>query len=268
MGKIITITTNKGGSGKTTIATNLACSLAILNKKVILIDLDGLCAINFEFGKTYNDVKNHTILDVLNENNKLENCVLKIHNNLDLLVSDPNLKEWDKLIIQNNLLESRLNQLLNWLKKQYNYVIIDTPPQMSNINYLAIKLSDLLIIPFELDQINIFSTFATLSEINNLSDCKNKFKLMIPNKVKIDNTTCDLKLNKHQNKLYEMFINTLENNDTTTIISQSKIINSSLFNQSILKYNLPVMAINSNSKIYNKIKKCFENLAFEIMNIK
>ena len=129
------------------------------------------------------------------------------------------------------MLEPRFSQLLNLLKEQYNYVIIDTLSQMSNINYLVIKLSDLLIIPFELEQINIFSTFATLSEINNLANCKNKIKLMLANKVGIDNNICNLKLNKHQNKLYEMFINTLENNDTTTIISQSKIINSSLFNQ-------------------------------------
>lgn len=53
--KLITLTTNKGGSGKTTIATNLAIALALKNKKTILVDLDGLCSVNFEFGQSYQD---------------------------------------------------------------------------------------------------------------------------------------------------------------------------------------------------------------------
>lgn len=57
---------------------------------------------------------------------------------------------------------------------------------MSHINYLAIEVSNLLVIPFELEQINAYSVFATLAEINSLSVGANTTKLLVANKVRLD----------------------------------------------------------------------------------
>ncbi len=264
---LITLTTNKGGSGKTTIATNLAIALALKNKKTILVDLDGLCSVNFEFGQSYQDTEGFTIFDVLNESKKLEDCLVHLNKNLDILLADPNLRHWDELIKEDVRLEAKLKQLLNKLKQNYDYAIIDTPPQMSHINYLAIEVSNLLVIPFELEQINAYSVFATLAEINSLSVGADTTKLLVANKVRLDWDTKELKLNKAQKQLYDNLMHSIEKSDPKALISSAKVINSSQFNQCLIKYNLPLMAIKSNSKVYAKAKQCLDDLANVIINL-
>lgn len=264
---LVCLNSNKGGTGKTTIATNLAISLSLMNQKVILVDLDGLGGVAFSFGKSYSDVEDRTILDLIEGKNELEDCMFHLSDNLDLLNADPDLEQWNELIIKNSKLQTNLEQLLNWLNKHYDYVVVDLPPQFSKLNELVLKVTDLILVPCELEQVNLFSTFTTLAKINQLGITKQK--LLILNKVKIDSLTNELKLTKAEVKGYEQFnhfINSLK--DKNIQILKTKIINSSQIKNVILNYNLPVAALNLNAKPIKKIKDQFNNLATEIMEFK
>ena len=264
---LVCLNSNKGGTGKTTIATNLAISLSLLNKKVILVDLDGLGGVLFSFGKSFSDIEGKTILDLIEGKKELEDCLFNLSDKLDLLNADPELEQWNELVIKNSKLQINLEQLLDWLNNHYDYVVIDLPPQFSKLNELVLKVSDLIIIPCELEQLNLFSTFTTLAKINQL-EIKQP-KLLILNKVKLDFLTNELKLTKAEQKGYQQlnhFINSLE--DNKVYLSKINIPNSSQIKNVILNYNFPISAINLNAKPIKRIKDQFLNLANQIIDFK
>lgn len=266
---IVSLISNKGGTGKTTIATNLAIALNSMNKKVILVDLDGVGGVLFSFGKTYETTENNNIMTVLKEINELEDCIVELNNNLHLLCSDPILQNWDSLVLKNPNLKKELELLLNFLKQKYDYVILDNAPQMSDLNEFVIKNSDLLIIPFEYEQINTLAAFATLAFIKDLTNNKKIDKLLIPNRVKIDKTTNELKLTKAEQVLksyWDNYLSSLE--DKNLKISKNAISNSSQLKNFIINHNLPLMTTNSNAKPFTKLKEQFNGLANEVISYK
>ncbi|MDE5617656.1 MAG: ParA family protein [Ureaplasma sp.] len=266
MNKIISSVNNKGGCGKTTIASNLAIDLVNNNKKVLLIDLDGLCCINYIFNKSKNQIQDINIFSFLSKKLDLYKCIIKLEDKLDYLPASDKLQQFDIEQHHNNL-KTNFIEFFNWLKNssEYDYIVIDSSPQMSNLNKLIIELSDLVVVPFEIEQTNLFSLISTIQFISSKNQiCK---ILMLPNKCRIDNLTGELKLNKIDKEIYDQATNTILANCKNAILSDAKIINSSQFKNSIAKYNLPLLAINSNSKIYKKAKKCINNLTNLILNL-
>lgn len=267
---IISLVSNKGGTGKTTIATNLAISLSLMNKKVILVDLDGVGGVVFSFGKTYKSIKNHNVMSFLTEETELEDCIVPLNNNINLLCSNTKLQNWDSLVLKDPNLEQKLGLLFKFLKQKYDYVIIDNAPQLSSLNQFVIKNSDLIIIPFEYEQINTFATFATLSFIKEITNNNQTInKLLVPNRIKIDKTTNELKLTKAEQVLkvyWDNYLSSLEDNHLK--ISENAIPNSSQLKNYIINHNLPLMTTNSNAKPLIKLKEQFNNLAKEISSYK
>ena len=267
---IVSLVSNKGGTGKTTIATNLAISLSLLNKKVILVDLDGVGGVLFSFGKTYEQVKNNNVFSVLNNQNDLEDCVVELNKNIHLLCSDAKLQNWDSLVLKNPNLEKQLGLLFKFLDQKYDYVIIDNAPQLSSLNQFVIKNSDLIVIPFEYEQVNTFAAFATLAFIKDLTNNNQTInKLLVPNRIKIDKTTNELKLTKAEQVLksyWDSYLSSLE--DKHLKISKNGIFNSSQLKNYIINHNLPLMTTESNAKPLVKLKEQFNNLAKEISSYK
>lgn len=274
MGKIIPLITNKGGSGKTTTSTNLAVALAKQNKKTIVVDLDGQCSVQFCFGFTYKDTKDKTLWDVINNETKLENCIFSVdqnvmeQKNINFLFGNTIFKEWDALILAKKELEVKLEGILNKLKENFDYVIIDTSPQMSKLNELAIKCADMLILPYELNQINVYSLFATLSTIEIMEDKwkTNKKKLIVANKMKM-NLEKEVKISKAYQNLYSILSSFVETSNKNIIMSKTKIADSSQINLSIEVNNYPVMMSKSSAKTLLKIRNCYEDLANEVIEL-
>ena len=265
--KIISLMNNKGGCGKTTIASNLAIGLVNKDKKVLLIDLDGLCCINYIFNKSKSQTQNTNIFNFLSQRLNLSDCIVRLENNLDYLPASEKLQQFDIEQHLNNL-KGNFIEFFNWLKhnSNYDYVVIDSAPQMSNLNKLIVESSDLIIVPFEIEQTNLFSLISTMQFINTINPaCK---QLMVPNKCRIDNLTKELKLNKIDKEIYDQAINTILSNCSNAILSNASIPNSSQFRNCIAKYNLPLLAISSNSKIYEKPKKCINDLINVIFDLK
>ncbi|MBD3288634.1 AAA family ATPase [candidate division KSB1 bacterium] len=149
MGEIISIVSQKGGVGKTTTAVNLCASLARLNRKILLIDLDpqGHVSTSFGFGKF--DIKGG-IYDVIHSSMNIEDTIHSTNiTNFDLIPSNFDNEEDGKNYYIAPLKELKLKNILSSLKSHYEFIFIDCPPSLSNATSNALVSADSIIIPIQ-----------------------------------------------------------------------------------------------------------------------
>lgn len=149
MAEVIAIVNQKGGVGKTTVATNLASSLAYIGKKTLLIDSDpqGSATIGLGFDR-YN--LDNTLYDVLVDKIHASEAIrtMKLRN-FYFLPSNPLLAGADvemATIYKDNDRYFRLRDELNEIRKKYDYIIIDCPPGIG-LNVNVLNASDKVMIP-------------------------------------------------------------------------------------------------------------------------
>lgn len=154
MGKVISLINQKGGVGKTTTSINLSASLALLGKKVLLIDLDPQCNATTGIGLNKGDIEK-SIYNVFNGTSTIEDAIVKTkYKNLYVLPANINLAGIDIELEQTETLESvskseRLKEHINKIKNSYDYILIDCPPALGIITTNALTASDSVIIPVQ-----------------------------------------------------------------------------------------------------------------------
>ena len=125
--KVIMFTSTTSGEGKTFNAANLAVSFALLNKKVILVGLDirkPRLAELFEIDNHHNGITNLLGLDTITKQELHKEIISsEVNNNLDLLMSGPIPPNPAELVARHTL-----DEVINMLKEEYDYIIIDTAP--------------------------------------------------------------------------------------------------------------------------------------------
>lgn len=149
MGKIISFINQKGGVGKTTTCVNMASYLAVMGKKVLLVDMDpqGNASSSVGINK---DHKIKTIYDVIIDENDVSDVVIKTKiNNLDIIPSSVDLAGAEIELVQLNNREKVLRKILNKIKDSYNYICIDCPPSLGLLTVNALTASDSVIIPIQ-----------------------------------------------------------------------------------------------------------------------
>ena len=149
MGRIIAITNQKGGVGKTTTAINLAASLAEANQKILLLDFDPQGNATSGFGIELDESEN-TIYSVLTEECSMDEAILvDVIDNLDLIPSDMNLAAADIEFVSQEDKNLILKNLLTPYKNKYDYIIIDCPPSLGTITVNALTAANSVIIPIQ-----------------------------------------------------------------------------------------------------------------------
>lgn len=148
---IIGVVNNKGGVLKTTLSTNLAASLSLQGKKVVIVDLDGQGNVIATFGKSPHNMKN-TIMDFLKGDCNLNDCLIEQRKNLFIIPGNEDLNFFDYYVNSGEIVQSSLKITLQKLSDVYDYVIVDTPPNMSTVVAIVLSMCNVSIIPFEPDQ--------------------------------------------------------------------------------------------------------------------
>ena len=149
MGRIIAITNQKGGVGKTTTAINLAATLAEANQRVLLVDFDPQGNATSGFGIGREDV-NNTIYRVLTGECKIDEAILMdVIENMDLIPADMNLAAVEVEFADQENKNLILKNLLKDCTERYDYILIDCPPSLGTITVNALSASNSVIIPIQ-----------------------------------------------------------------------------------------------------------------------
>ncbi len=156
MTQVLTIVNAKGGTGKTTTAVNLAGFLAEKGKKVLLVDMDSQANATFCLGinpkvlplSIYNvmvgQVTPHAILQ--------KKATIPFY---DLFPASPDLAAITVELVNSKDREFRLRQVLEDIKKSYDYIIIDSPPSLGLLTINALCAADKLIIPVQCEYLSL-----------------------------------------------------------------------------------------------------------------
>ena len=149
MGRVIAIANQKGGVGKTTTTVNLGASLAATERRALVIDCDsqGNMTTALGFAK---DPARRTLYNLLILNESIDRVLLKTQvEGLDLIPSDKNLVGAVIEMVDMENREYRLKAIVDALKQNYDYVLIDCPPALDLLTLNALAAADSVLVPIQ-----------------------------------------------------------------------------------------------------------------------
>ncbi|MEN9919146.1 MAG: hypothetical protein RL662_1582 [Bacteroidota bacterium] len=233
MGKIIALANQKGGVGKTTTTINLAASLAILGKKVLVVDADPQANASSGLGLDIKQIKSTIYECLIGKVDAGQAIVSTEYENLDIIPSHINLvgAELEMLNIENR--EKRLAAALQPKKDDYDYILIDCSPSLGLITVNALTAADSIIIPV---QCEYFALEGISKLLNTIKIIKSKLN---PN-LEIEGfllTMYDARL-RLANQIYEEVKKHFQELVFTTVIQRNvKLSESQSFAQPVLAYD-------------------------------
>ena len=150
--RTVTIANHKGGVGKTTTAYTLGAGLRAKGYKVLLIDLDPQTNLSYTASIEVNneEEESHRLYNVFNGDRKTAECIYQIKDDLedfDIIVGGKSLINADAEFKQTTYLK----KALKGIEDNYDFAVIDTPPNLGILTQNAIKVSNDLIIPLKAD---------------------------------------------------------------------------------------------------------------------
>ena len=149
MGRTIAITNQKGGVGKTTTSINLSACLAEKKKKVLVIDIDPQGNTTSGFGIEKNDLDN-TIYELILGECSIKDCIInEVIPNISVLPSNVNLAAAEIELIGIEKKEYILRNEVDWVRDNYDYIIIDCPPSLSMLTVNAMTTADTVLVPIQ-----------------------------------------------------------------------------------------------------------------------
>lgn len=163
MGRIISFANQKGGVGKTTTCVNMSTFMALMGKKVLVIDMDpqGNATSNLGLSKEGN-LK--SLYQVISQNEDINDAIYDTKvKNLSIIPTNIDLAGIEVELVYMNKREYVIKEILNKIKESYDYITIDCPPSLSLLTINAFTASDSVIIPIQCE----FFALEGLSQLMN-----------------------------------------------------------------------------------------------------
>ena len=149
MGKVIAIANQKGGVGKTTTAINLSASLAAKGKKVLVIDTETQGNTTSGFGVDKNEVENTIYELILNECSIKDAIIKDVIPGVSIIPSNVNLAAAEIELIGVEKKEFILKNEVEWIRADYDFIIVDCPPSLSMLTINGMTTADSVLVPVQ-----------------------------------------------------------------------------------------------------------------------
>ncbi|MGS0527510.1 ParA family protein [Zobellia nedashkovskayae] len=257
MGKIIAIANQKGGVGKTTTAVNLAASLGVLEKKVLLIDADpqanatsglGIDVETVEYG-TY-QLLEHTI--------SAKDAIISTDSpNLDLIPAHIDLVAIEIELVDKDQREYMMKQAISDLRDSYDYILIDCAPSLGLLTLNALTAADSVIIPIQCEYFaleglgKLLNTIKSVQKIHNANlDIEGMLLTMYDSRLRLSNQVVE-EVRKH---FSDMVFDTI-------IQRNVRLSEAPSYGESIIKYDASSKGATNYLNLANEVVKKNKEIA-------
>ena len=169
MGKVLAIANQKGGVGKTTTSVNLAASLTVTRKNVLLIDLDpqGNATTGSGIDKASLSL---SIYDLLSKNESIEEVLIRPEAGYDLLPANGDLVASEVELMAGDNREARLRSTVDAVRSNYDFIVIDCPPSLNMLTINALVAADGVVIPMQCEYYALEGLSALMDTISAIRD--------------------------------------------------------------------------------------------------
>lgn len=170
--KVIAVANQKGGVGKTTTSVNLSCSLGEMGQRVLLVDLDPQGNATTGSGVDKRSLET-TVYDCITSRKAFPDAIIKTPYQMDVMAGDIRLAASEIELVDVENREFVLRDVLEPIKSNYDFIIIDCPPSLGMLTIVALCAADSVLIPVQCEFYALEGLSQLMGTIRRLKGSKN-----------------------------------------------------------------------------------------------